>query len=92
MSEKKNKHQYNDNFKFKVALAALKGDKTIAALCKEFNLHETQITRWKKQLRDNGPAIFSTSAKPNTHEEQLKHQIKQLNEYIGEIVVENKFL
>ena len=54
MSEKKNKHQYNDNFKFKVALAALKGDKTIAALCKEFNLHETQITRWKKQLRDNG--------------------------------------
>jgi transposase-like protein len=91
MSEK-GKKQHSEVFKFKVAFAALKGDKTMASLCKEFSLHETQISRWKKALRDNGSSIFGASSKPNAKEEELKQQIKQLNEYIGEITVENKFL
>ena len=91
MSEK-NKKQYNGVFKFKVAFAALRGDKTMSALCKEFSLHESQINRWKKILRDNGSLLFSANNKVDAKEEELKRQIKELNEHIGEITIENKFL
>jgi transposase len=87
-----NKKQYSDSFKLKVALAALKGDKTHSTLCKEFGLHETQITRWKTILRDNGADLFSIGIKKNSNETSLKQQIKELNEYIGELSIENKFL
>ena len=86
------KKQYSSAFKFKVALAALKGDKTHAALCKEFSLHETQLTRWKTILRDNGAELFDIQAKNGTKDAAVSAQIKELNEYIGELSIENKFL
>lgn len=91
MKESKRK-QYNDIFKFKVAFAALKGDKTIAALCKEFSIHESQILKWKKVLKDNGCLLFGNSIKAGSREAELKLQIKELTEHIGEITVKNKFL
>ena len=86
------KKQYNNAFKFKVALAALRGDKTTAALCKEFGIHESQIARWKTILRESGSELFNSGSKSNSKESSLKQQIKELNEYIGEIAIENKFL
>lgn len=86
------KKQYSNSFKFKVALEALKGDKTHTTLCKEFGLHETQLARWKSILRDNGAVLFGGQEKNRNTEAALKQQIKELNEYIGEITIENKFL
>lgn len=86
------KKQYSNAFKFKVALAALKDDKTTATLCREFALHESQLSRWKKQLKENGPDLFNNNVTHNSKEEALKQQIKELNEHIGEITIENKFL
>ena len=47
---KNKRHNYSAQFKAKVALAADKGDKTIAELASEFDIHPNQITQWKKQL------------------------------------------
>ncbi len=86
------KKQYTEAFKFKVALAALKGDKTISTLCKEFGLHESQINRWKNTVKEGGSDLFNQRKQNIDKIEELNNQIKQLNEYIGEISVENKFL
>jgi len=56
---KSKRRNYSAQFKAKVALAAAKGDKTTAELSKQFQVHPTQITKWKKQLTDSLPEIFS---------------------------------
>lgn len=43
---------FNSDFKAKVALAALREDKTLAELCQQYELHPAQIVEWKKQLLD----------------------------------------
>lgn len=48
------------DFKFKIALEAVKGEKQIAEIAKEYNVHPQQITQWKKQLLDNGADIFAS--------------------------------
>ena len=45
-------------FKAKVALAAIKGDKTLAELSEQFDVHQNQITDWKKQLLDQADSVF----------------------------------
>jgi transposase-like protein len=47
--------------KFKIALAAIQGDKTIVQLAEEFRVHPNQISEWKKQLLENGSDIFSAA-------------------------------
>ena len=49
------------DFKAKVALAALSGNKTVAELSTEYGVHQTQINRWVKQLKDNAPEVFQAT-------------------------------
>jgi transposase len=86
------KKQYSNDFKFKVAFAALRGDKTLTALCKEFGLHESQINRWKKVFKERGSSLFAGNEGVNHREAALSAQIDELNQYIGELTVELKFL
>lgn len=59
---KKKRVARDREFKFKVAIEAIKGEKQIAELAKDFNVHPQQITQWKKELLDKGPDIFSARA------------------------------
>jgi transposase-like protein len=52
-SGRRSRRVFNPEFKAKVALAALREDKTMAELCQQFELHPNQITEWKKQLLAN---------------------------------------
>lgn len=66
------------DFKFKVALEAVKGDKQIAELAEKYGVHPNQISNWKKQLLENGAEIFSSSAAgtEKAHEQELEKLYK----------------
>ena len=51
-------------FNSKVALAAIKGDKTVAELAQQFDVHANQITQWKTQLLDRAGVVFEASRHP----------------------------
>jgi transposase len=76
-------------FKSKVALAAIKGDLTMAELVKKFDIHANQITEWKKQLLDGAPDVFGKGAKKA---EDTVETVQQLHAKIGQLTMENDFL
>ena len=76
-------------FKAKVALAAVKGDRTIAQLAEQFDVHPNQITAWKAQLEGGASGVFGPdSAAPATP----AIDVKSLHAKIGELTLENDFL
>ena len=87
------RRKHNREFKFKVAIEAIKEQKTIATICREFAVHESQVNAWKKQLKEQGSAIFEDAHQSSkiSLESKLEAKISKLNEYIGELAVENKF-
>jgi len=76
-------------FKAKVALAAVKGDRTIAQLAEHFDVHPNQITAWKAQLEGGASDVFcpgsAATAAPAI-------DVKSLHAKIGELTLENDFL
>jgi transposase len=76
-------------FKAKVALAAIKGDRTIAQLAEHFDVHPNQITAWKSQLEGSASEIFGpgggTPVLPAI-------DVRSLHAEIGELTLENDFL
>ena len=54
--------QFTNEFKAKVAMAALKGDKTVAELAGEFGVHSTQVSAWRNGLKDRAADVFNGSS------------------------------
>ena len=83
------RRNHSPAFKAKVALAAIKGDRTIAQLSEHFDVHPNQITTWKSQLESSASDIFGsgggTPATPAV-------DVKSLHAKIGELTLENDFL
>ena len=77
-------------FKAKVALAAAKGDKTIAELASEYQIHPTQIAQWKNQLLKSLPEIFSR--RRQNSQQQQDELMAQLYQQIGQLKVELDWL
>jgi transposase-like protein len=85
---KRTRRNHAPTFKAKVALAALKGEKTLAELAQQFDVHPNQITLWKGQLLEGAAGVFGgepAAAPPPV-------DLKALHAKIGELTLENDFL
>ena len=87
---KRTRRNHSPDFKAKVALAAIKGDRTIAQLSDQYGIHVSQITAWKEQLQTGAANVFGpgAGAAPSTP----PIDIKALHAKIGELTLENDFL
>ena len=82
--------QFQASFKAKVALAALKGDRTTSELAAAFSVHSTQISQWKKQLVDGAPEVFADGRKRDSVDHESREA--ELYEEIGKLQVELNWL
>jgi transposase-like protein len=83
MARKRKSH--TPAFKAQVALAAVKGDRTVNELASQFGVHPTLIHGWKKLLLSNAEALFATGSKT---QEPLEDKTAELYEQIGRLKVE----
>ena len=77
-------------FKAKVALAAIKGDRTLVQLAEQFDVHPNQITSWKAQLEGSAANVFGPGGGPAAGPPAI--DVKSLHAKIGELTLENDFL
>jgi transposase len=85
---RRTRRTHSATFKAKVALAGVRGDKTLAELAKQFDVHPNQITDWKNQLVAQSAVVFGGDAK--TAEPPV--DLKALHAKIGQLALENDFL
>ena len=82
--------KHDPAIKARVALEAIKGEKTAAQISSEYGVHPTQVTQWKQELIHRSAEIF---AKPdNTLAKQHEETVDKLHKTIGEITMENNWI
>jgi transposase len=84
------RRNHTATFKAKVALAAIKGEKTLSELAEQFDVHANQITQWKSQLLEGAVGVFGGESK--TEPAASAVDLKTLHAKIGALTLENDFL
>ncbi len=84
------RRQYTQAFKARVALDAIKGQRTVAELCSEYGVHSSQIAKWKKQLLDGAADVFARGQKGK--EKQLQAEKDRLYQKVGQLQIEVDWL
>jgi transposase-like protein len=84
------RRNHTPGFKAKAALAAIKGDRTLAELAEQFDVHPNQITSWKAQLEGGAADVFGPGGGDKTAQPAV--DVKSLHAKIGELTLENDFL
>jgi transposase len=84
------RRNHTPGFKAKAALAAIKGDRTLAELAEQFDVHPNQITSWKAQLEGGAADVFGPGGGNKTAQPTV--DVKSLHAKIGELTLENDFL
>ena len=83
------RRKFSDQFKAKIALEALRGDKTIQEIAAKHQLHPNQVSQWKKQAMEGLAGVFSKGGGADAISDA---EVKELHAKIGRLAVENDFL
>ncbi len=86
---RRKRRNHSSAFKAKVALATLKGDRTLVELAEQFDVHPNQIQDWRKRLVDSADTVFG-GAEPQR--EETAEKVKELHAKIGQLTMERDFL
>ena len=84
------RRRFTGDFKAKVALEALRGDKTIQKIATRHKVHPNQVSTWKRQAVDGLGAVFSNGV-DRAHRDH-ESEVRDLHAKIGELTVERDFL
>lgn len=84
--------QYSAQFKAKVALEAIRGEKTVSELASQYEVHPTMINNWKRQVLEEASSLFEKGIEPAKANESQQAQINELYRQIGQLKVERDFL
>ena len=83
------RRNHSPAFKAKVAVAAIKGERTLIELAQEFYVHPNQIKQWRDQLIEGATGVFGEAPRA---EAEPANDVKTLHAKIGELTLENDFL
>ena len=86
---KRKRRNHSASFKAKVAVAAIRGDKTLAELSEQFDVHQNQIQDWRRKLLDQADQVFGRGGASPPESE---HKVKELHAKIGQLTMERDFL
>ncbi|ANC43421.1 transposase [Pandoraea pnomenusa] len=86
---KRARRTHSAAFKAKVAVAAVKGERTLAELAQQFDVHPNQITEWKRQLQERAADVFGAGGASSS---EPPVDLKSLHAKIGQLALENDFL
>lgn len=84
------RQQRSAKFKFKVALEALQGQKTLNQIASEYQINPGQVSQWKRQLQGQGATIFQNGATSDQQEQEKREA--ELYEQIGRLKMELEWL
>ena len=82
------RRNHGAEFKARAALAAIRGDKTLAEIAEQFEVHPHQITQWRKQLLERAAEVFGGAAR----KDEPPVDVKAMQAKIGQLALENDFL
>ena len=85
---KRKRRNHSASFKSKVALAAIRGDKTLAEFSEQFDVHQNQIQDWRRQLLDKADQVFERGG---SSPDKSEHRVKELHAKIGQLTMERDF-
>ena len=86
---RRKRRNHSPAFKAKVAVEALKGERALAELAEQFDVHPNQIQDWKKRLAEGAEGVFGAQAVTAQHNAQ---EVEKLHAKIGQLAMENDFL
>jgi len=86
----KERRQYTSQFKFRVALEALKETQSISEIGSQYEIHPTQVKQWKRQLREGGASVFENGQ--SSQKRQQESIETELYEQIGRLKMELEWL
>ena len=89
---KSSRRTLNAQFKFQVALEAVKGLRSINEIAADYQVHPTQVSTWKKELLEGGSALFERKNARNRELEDQERRTAELERTLGRVVIEREFL
>jgi transposase len=79
---------FNAEFKFETVLEALKGEKSAAQICREREINDNLLSRWKQEFLQQGAEVFRRGEQSNAATEELSARIAELERMVGKLTMQ----